>query len=50
MGYSWENFKQDVRIGAKCAIRDFFAPVVGFYRWVMKHRNAAAERNIREGR
>lgn len=48
VGYSWKDFKQDFLIGAKRAPRDFFAPLVGFYRWIVKHVNAAADRNIRE--
>ncbi|MEY2152312.1 hypothetical protein AB7849_15510 [Rhodanobacter sp. 115] len=50
MDYNWEDFKRDFLIGARRAPRDFFAPVVILYRWVKKHANAAAERNIREAR
>lgn len=48
MGCSWEDFRKDFMIGAKRAPRDFFAPVVGLYRWTMKRADVAAERNIRE--
>lgn len=37
-------------IGAKRAPRDFFAPLVGFGRWVTRQGSAAAERNNSEAR
>lgn len=50
MTYSLADFKLDVRIGARRALRDLFAPVVGLSRWILRCANEAADRNIREAR
>jgi hypothetical protein len=48
MIYSLSDFKLDVRIGARRATRDLFAPVLGLLRWILRCANEAADRNIRE--
>jgi hypothetical protein len=50
MSYSLTDFKLDVSIGARRALRDLFAPVVGLFRWILRCANEAADRNIREAR
>lgn len=50
MSYNLADLKLDVHIGARRALRDFFAPVVGLSRWILRCANVAADRNIRETR
>lgn len=50
MSYSVADFKLDVRIDARRALRDLFAPVAGLSRWILRCAKDAADRNIREAR
>lgn len=50
MKYSLLELKQDVRIGSRRAFRDFFAPVTGLTRWILRCADEASERHICEAR